>query len=101
MCNGDQYADMILQQGGPEALQQWKRLEQEMRALQQGAATFPAAALRSDVGTPFVSSCIASPHACLQRQGFTCLKKKSLIVPKSRHTICRQYACRLPLPHMP
>ena len=41
---------MILQQGGPEALAQWKRLEEEMRPLQQGAATFPAAALRSDLG---------------------------------------------------
>ena len=49
-CNGQQYAAMILQQGGPEALAQWKRLEEEMRPLQQGAATFPAAALRSDLG---------------------------------------------------
>ena len=49
-CNGQQYAAMILQQGGPEALAQWKRLEKEMRPLQQGAATFPAAALRSDLG---------------------------------------------------
>ena len=51
VCNGEQYASMILQQGGPEALAQWKRLEDEMRPLQQGASTFPAAALRSDVGT--------------------------------------------------
>ncbi len=50
VCNGEQYASMILQQGGPEALAQWKRLEDEMRPLQQGASTFPAAALRSDVG---------------------------------------------------
>ena len=42
---------MIAQQGGPEALVQWRHLEEEMRPLQQGAATFPAAALRSDVGT--------------------------------------------------
>lgn len=51
VCNGEQYAAMVLQQGGPEALQQWKQLEQELRPLQQGASSFPAAALRSDVGT--------------------------------------------------
>ena len=50
VCNGEQYAAMILQQGGQEALQQWKQLEQELRPLQQGASSFPAAALRGDVG---------------------------------------------------
>ena len=50
VCNGEQYAAMILQQGGPEALQQWRQLEQELRPLQQGASSFPAAALRGDVG---------------------------------------------------
>ena len=37
-------------QGGPEALAQWRALEKEMEPLQRGAALFPAAALRSDVG---------------------------------------------------
>lgn len=50
VCQGDSYAAMIAQQGGPEALQQWKQLEAKLRPLQQGAALFPAAALRSDIG---------------------------------------------------
>ena len=64
VCNGDQYAAMLAQQGGPEALAQWRRLEEEMRPLQQGAATFPAAALRSDVGTclTFSSLNLAGRH---------------------------------------
>lgn len=55
VCNADAYAAMILEQGGPEALSQWRVLEREMQPLQQGAATFPAAALRSDFGTPHLS----------------------------------------------
>jgi hypothetical protein len=50
VCNAEAYARMILQQGGEEALSQWRALEREMLPLQQGAATFPAAALRSDLG---------------------------------------------------
>lgn len=50
VCNGDRYAEMVRTQGGEAALQQWKALEEKMRPLQQGAALFPAAALRSDPG---------------------------------------------------
>ncbi|KAK9903392.1 hypothetical protein WJX75_004649 [Coccomyxa subellipsoidea] len=50
VCNAERYAATILEQGGPEALAQWRSLEREMAPLQQGAATFPAAALRSDFG---------------------------------------------------
>ncbi len=56
VCNAERYAATILEQGGPEALQQWRALEREMAPLQQGAATFPAAALRSDLGDPPGSS---------------------------------------------
>lgn len=50
VCNGDRYAEMVRSQGGENALKQWKQLEDKMRPLQQGAALFPAAALRSDPG---------------------------------------------------
>ena len=36
--------------GGEEAAQQWAALEKRMAPLQQGAALFPAAALRNDAG---------------------------------------------------
>ena len=50
VCSGEHYANMIRSQGGEEALRQWKLLEDKMQPLQQGAALFPAAALRSDPG---------------------------------------------------
>eukprot|EP00884_Botryococcus_braunii_P008504 jgi/Botrbrau1/17655/Bobra.0166s0083.1 len=50
VCDAEQYRSMILRQGGPEALQQWRALEREMEPLQRGAALFPAAALRGDWG---------------------------------------------------
>ena len=50
VCNGQRYAEMVRSQGGETALKQWKALEDKMRPLQQGAALFPAAALRSDPG---------------------------------------------------
>jgi len=56
VCNADRYAQTIREQGGAEALEQWRLLERQMAPLQQGAATFPAAALRSDFGTPPSSS---------------------------------------------
>ena len=62
VCNGEQYAAMVLQQGGPEALQQWRQLEKELQPLQQGASSFPAAALRSDVGTCWLASTSAMFH---------------------------------------
>ena len=51
VADGQQFAEeTILRQGGPEALRQWRRLEEAMRPLQLGAASFPAAALRGDLG---------------------------------------------------
>lgn len=51
VADGEQFAqNTILRQGGPEALRQWKNLEKAMRPLQLGAASFPAAALRGDLG---------------------------------------------------
>lgn len=50
VCNGERYAEMVHTQGGATALKQWRALEDKMRPLQQGAALFPAAALRSDPG---------------------------------------------------
>lgn len=58
VCNAERYAATILEQGGPEALAQWRSLEREMAPLQQGAATFPAAALRSDFGE------MSPEHSC-------------------------------------
>ena len=42
---------MIQRFGGNEAAQQWRKLEERMKPLQQGAALFPASALRNDAGT--------------------------------------------------
>ena len=50
VCNGDKYRAMIEREGGPEALKQWKNLEDAMKPLQAGAASFPAAAIRNDIG---------------------------------------------------
>jgi len=50
VCQGDQYAKNIREMGGEIAYQQWKKLEERMKPLQQGAALFPAAAIRSDLG---------------------------------------------------
>ena len=52
VCDGAAYAAMIGRQGGPAALAQWRALERELAPLQAGAALFPAAALRSDLGAP-------------------------------------------------
>ena len=52
VSDGEKYAAMIRQQGGEEALQQWRQLEDKLKPLQQGAALFPAAALRGDLGEP-------------------------------------------------
>ena len=66
VCNGEQYAAMILRQGGPEAAQQWRQLERELQPLQQGASSFPAAALRGDVGACWLAACSAcfAPSQC-------------------------------------
>lgn len=60
VCNGDRYAEMVRSQGGENALKQWKQLEDKMRPLQQGAALFPAAALRSDLGNYALLLCTHS-----------------------------------------
>ena len=62
VCNGERYAEMVRSQGGENALKQWKQLEDKMRPLQQGAALFPAAALRSDPGDTML------PFVCHQLQ---------------------------------
>ena len=43
--------------GGEEAAQQWAALEKRMAPLQQGAALFPAAALRNDAGESWPLPC--------------------------------------------
>ena len=50
VADGPLFSDTVLRQGGREALRQWRRLEAAMRPLQLGAASFPAAALRGDLG---------------------------------------------------
>jgi hypothetical protein len=47
VADSKDYADMIGRIGGPDAVAQWRRLERAMAPLQQGAALFPAAAIRS------------------------------------------------------
>ena len=53
---------MIRQYGGEAALQQWHALEDRMKPLQQGAALFPAAALRNDAGEGGCAQCCRSWH---------------------------------------
>lgn len=50
VCDGKVYADTIRRIGGENAHRQWLKLEEAMAPLQQGAALFPAAAIRSDTG---------------------------------------------------
>jgi phytoene dehydrogenase-like protein len=50
IAGAEGYCENILKQGGPEALQQWKALEAAMAPLQAGAALFPAAGMRGDLG---------------------------------------------------
>ena len=52
VSDGDAYRAMINREGGPEALKQWKALEKAIKPLQEGAASFPAAAIRNDIGEP-------------------------------------------------
>ena len=51
--------DALDMKGGPEALVQWRALEREMEPLQRGAALFPAAALRTDLGGSLSSPCLS------------------------------------------
>lgn len=50
VCDGDLYRAMVAREGGRAALEQWMALEAAMKPLQTGAASFPAAAIRSDIG---------------------------------------------------
>lgn len=50
VCDADAYANAILKVGGPRAHREWLQLQQEMAPLGEGAALFPAAALRGDLG---------------------------------------------------
>ncbi len=50
VSDGNAYRAMIEREGGPEALKQWKSLEKAIKPLQEGAASFPAAAIRNDIG---------------------------------------------------
>ena len=52
----EQYLANIRAQGGPEALEQWLKLEKLLEPLQRGAALFPAAAVRSDPGVILTSA---------------------------------------------
>ena len=87
VSDSKQYAAMIQQQGGDQALQQWRQLEDKLRPLQQGAALFPAAALRGDLGEP--AGCRFARKVAQQRtvqdQGSVMLHgayQKGLIVAK-------------------
>jgi phytoene dehydrogenase-like protein len=55
VADAEQYSQQIEQLAGPEALRQWRELERRMKPLQRGAATFPAAALRADLGVLLTS----------------------------------------------
>jgi phytoene dehydrogenase-like protein len=55
VADSAEYARQIERLAGPQALAQWRALEQKMQPLQRGAATFPAAALRADLGVLLTS----------------------------------------------
>lgn len=59
------YRANILKMGGPVALQQWDELEKAMAPLQQGAALFPAAAIRSDLGVALTAMRFMGPQMAL------------------------------------
>ena len=50
VCDAQQYAQTIRKIGGETAYRQWRALEIAMKPLGEGAALFPAAALRADPG---------------------------------------------------
>eukprot|EP00878_Enallax_costatus_P013781 GHUV01014413.1.p1 GENE.GHUV01014413.1~~GHUV01014413.1.p1 ORF type:complete len:309 (+),score=68.61 GHUV01014413.1:1918-2844(+) len=65
VADSSEYADMIARIAGPEAEAQWKRLEAAMAPLQKGAATFPAAAIRSDPGMLLTAARFFGPQLAL------------------------------------
>lgn len=60
-----QYRDNILKIGGPEALRQWRALETAMVPLQKGAALFPAAAIRGDLGVLLTAARFMGPQLAM------------------------------------
>eukprot|EP00882_Tetradesmus_deserticola_P013524 GHRQ01014357.1.p1 GENE.GHRQ01014357.1~~GHRQ01014357.1.p1 ORF type:complete len:420 (+),score=78.47 GHRQ01014357.1:84-1343(+) len=65
VADGSEYAAMIERIAGPEALAEWRRLEAAMAPLQRGAATFPAAAIRSDPGMLLTAARFFGPQLLL------------------------------------
>ncbi|KAF8062760.1 CRTISO2 [Scenedesmus sp. PABB004] len=65
VADGAEYADMIRRVGGPDALAQWRRLEAAMAPLQRGAALFPAAAIRGDLGVLLTAARFFGPQLAL------------------------------------
>ncbi|WIA20624.1 hypothetical protein OEZ85_005006 [Tetradesmus obliquus] len=59
------YTDMIGRIAGPAAVAEWRRLEAAMAPLQRGAATFPAAAIRSDPGMLLTAARFFGPQLLL------------------------------------
>ncbi|GIL50508.1 hypothetical protein Vafri_6686 [Volvox africanus] len=59
---GAAYETTILQQGGPEALRQWRELDRAMKPLQTAAGIFPAAALRGDLGVALTAARFLGPE---------------------------------------
>mmetsp|Transcript_20184 Transcript_20184/g.56215 ORF Transcript_20184/g.56215 Transcript_20184/m.56215 type:complete len:631 (-) Transcript_20184:221-2113(-) len=56
------YLENLERQGGREALEQFLALEKELEPLQKGAALFPAAAIRSDLGMLLTSARFLGPE---------------------------------------
>jgi hypothetical protein len=51
--------------GGADAARQWDALSAAMQPLQRGAATFPAAALRGDLGVLLTAARFAGPQLAM------------------------------------
>lgn len=49
VCERDAFVEVLRRQGGEQAYRDWLRLEAAMKPLHQGAASFPASAIRADV----------------------------------------------------
>ncbi|GIM08727.1 hypothetical protein Vretimale_12721 [Volvox reticuliferus] len=62
IANGAAYETTILQQGGPEALRQWRALDRAMKPLQTAAGLFPAAAFRGDLGLALTAARFLGPE---------------------------------------
>lgn len=54
VCEREAFVNTIRRQGGEQAYRDWLKLEAAMEPLHQGAASFPAAALRADIGMGLV-----------------------------------------------